>query len=124
MSQLYIALGSAVAIAIMVAIAFALGFRARASITDEAHLRALILEAEPGASLAHMVRDRDGHGGLAKLADGRWAAVASLGDRLAVRIFSTAQIRRSDQRVRAQFGDAGFPGLDLRLHGPAPDWLA
>jgi len=116
-------LASAAAVAFMALLAYALGFRTRARITDEAHLRALIADAEPGAEIASAVRDQDGRAGIARLTDGRWAAVASMGDRLAVRMFANARIARRGDVVKARFADAGFPGLTLRLDAPAPEWL-
>jgi len=123
MSAFIVPLASAAAVAFMAAVAWILGFRARARVTDEAHLRALIAEAEPGAEIAGAVRDQEGRGGLARFTDGRWAAVASMGDRLAVRTFAQAHITQKSGKVRARFADAGFPGLTLSLGAPAPDWL-
>ena len=123
MNELIAPLASAAAVAFMVLIAFALGFRDRARLADEAHLRALIAEAEPGANITDAVLDQDGRSGIARLADGRWAVVASMGDRLAVRTFANARIAQRGGVVRARFADAGFPGLTLRLEAPAPEWL-
>ena len=123
MNELIAPLASAAAVAFMAGVAYLLGFRARARVADEAHLRALIAEAEPGAEIAGAVRDQDGRGAIARLADGRWAVVASMGDRLAVRTFANARIMQKGGKVRARFADAGFPSLTLRLEAPAPEWL-
>jgi len=115
MSDLYVTLGSAAAVLIMAAIAYALGFRQPARIADEAALRALIAEAEPNARIANAYVDQRGRAGLAELADSRWAAAVAIGDRIALRVFAHADIRRDGAKLRARFSDAGFPDLTLRL---------
>jgi hypothetical protein len=117
--ELLIALASAGAVALMSLLAYLLGFRARGRIADEAALRALIAEAEPGVRISRALVDERGRAGLAELADGRWAAAASVADSVVVRIFAHARIGETGARVRARFGDAGFPDITLRIAGGA-----
>lgn len=108
-----IALASAAAVAFMVLIAWLLGFRTRL-VLDETKARALVAEAEPAAQIADIAIDAKGRSGLVKLADGRWAALASMGDRFTVRIFQNARLTARQGALKARFDDAGFPALDLK----------
>ncbi len=120
--NLIVTLASAAAVVFMVFVAWALGFRTRARLADDAALRALVLEAEPHARLVDLARDRDGYGGVARLADGRWIAAAPLGDRFAVRTLAAPRILAAKGGVRLRFADVGFPALRLRFD-ETPAWL-
>ncbi len=108
-----IALASAAAVAFMVLIAWLLGFRALLKL-DEAQARALIADGEPGAQIADIAIDARGRNGLARLADGRWAAIASMGDRFALRVTPRLRLTQKRGALTARLDDPGFPALHLR----------
>lgn len=109
-----IALASAAAVGFMVLAAWLLGFRTSV-VLDEALARTLIAEHEPAAEIVEIAIDARGRAGLARLANGSWAAIASMGDRFAVRIFARIRLTARAGLLKARFEDAGFPALDLAV---------
>lgn len=115
LEQAIITLASAAAVAFMVLIAWLLGFRQRLQLS-EPEMRALIAASEPDAAIEDIAIDEKGRAGLARLADGRWAAIASMGDRFALRVFAHARLTARGGMLKARFDDAGFPALDLKTN--------
>lgn len=115
LEQAIITLASAAAVAFMVLIAWLLGFRQRLQLS-EPEMRALIAASEPDAAIEDIAIDEKGRAGLARLADGRWAAIASMGDRFALRVFPRARLTTRGGVLKARFDDAGFPALDLKTN--------
>lgn len=108
-----IALASAAAVAFMVFVAWLLGFRTELKL-DEAQFRALLAESEPGAEIAELAIDAKGRNGIARLADGRWAAAVAMGDRFALRIAANMRLTLGRGALKARLDDPGFPAVDLK----------
>ncbi|MFZ4069377.1 MAG: hypothetical protein ACOYJ6_04650 [Caulobacterales bacterium] len=115
MSKLMIFAASLAGIALLVGLAWALGFRGRARL-DEAQLRALAAEAAPGVAIVGFRMDVDSRAGLAWLADGRVLTAATMGDRIATRLWreGDVQLKEIANGVKVTLPDLGFPALILK----------
>lgn len=123
--QFLITLASAGAVLFLIFIAWALGFRTAARVTNEADARRVIEEAEPGASVQHILLDKAGRAALARLDSGRCVTVRGMADQFAVRSFDpgAARFARKPFGVRVTFADIGHPRVDIRFDGAPPVWL-
>lgn len=124
--QLLITLASAGAVLALIFIAWALGFRDAARLGGEDDVRRTLASYEPGATIEAVVIDAGGKTALARLSDGRLAAMRAMGDGVAVRSMpmGAARLRAGRGRIIATFADLGFPRIDIRVEGAPPGWLA
>ncbi|MGE0047109.1 MAG: hypothetical protein AB7J28_15630 [Hyphomonadaceae bacterium] len=125
MSQLIVSAASAVAVLTLIALAWLLGFRTGVRLKDEADVQSAVEAYEPGANVQHALIGADHKSALARLADGRFAAIKSMADRFAVRVFGedALKLKRTRRGLRLEIADVGFPVLDLRFEGAPPIWL-
>ncbi len=121
MSDLLTLAGSAIGVLAMVGAAMALGFRARAHLT-EADLSSIA--AEEGRSLQDSLIAPDARCALARLADGAVLVARALGDGVSARIIPASAVRVTLQKggLRVALADIGYPPIQLRLPQAPPAW--
>lgn len=122
MNDALVLAASAAVVVLMVAVAAALGFRARTQI-DEALLRRLA--AAEGAELEVCVIGADGRAALARLPEGKLLLARAMGDDVSARVAPAARVRIGvrGRKISAEYGDLGFPPLNLSLKDAPPAWL-
>lgn len=113
---------SGAVVLVMVGLAWALGFRARAKISETDLAR--MAEAEGGAVTGALL-SQDGRAALAQLSNGKLMIARVMGDDVSARAAPLAGVRLSlrQGRVSAAFADLGFPPLHIRFE-ETPPWLA
>lgn len=125
MNQLIISAASAGAVLALIALAWLLGFRTGVRLKSDADVQGAVESYEPGASVQHALIGADQKSALARLADGRFAAIKAMADRFAIRVFGeeALKLKRTRRGLRVAIADVGFPVLDLRFDGAPPFWL-
>lgn len=128
--SLWLQLGSLASIAMLVGLSYALGFRGRRALPDDAELVAL---SERYGGGQDFVVDANRASAITMLNDGRLLVCKAVGSATVSRVFSTDEIvsaadyrpKRAQARgVSLQFKDAGFPSLKLEMAGEIwPLWL-
>jgi len=119
--------GSVAVIVLMVGMAALLGFRTTARIADQEALQRRAAEAEPDTRVVESLIAADGKGALARLGDGRILLARSMGDDVTLRFLKpdAVQVQIEGDRLKATFGDIGFPALHMRLKDKTPPaWVA
>jgi hypothetical protein len=114
--------GSAAVVLVMVGAAWALGFRAKARLSDADLAR--LAEAE-GARVEGAVIAPDARAAFACLSNGKVMVARVMGDDLSARAAPAASVRvaLTPGRLDAVFADIGFPPLHMKLE-ETPPWLA
>lgn len=123
MSDLLILAGSAIGVLAMVGAAMALGFRARARLTEAELGR---IAAEEGRTLQDALIAADARCAVARLTDGAVLVARALGDGVSARIAPPGAVRVTlkQGRLRVTLADIGYPPLELRLQQAPPAWAA
>lgn len=111
--------GSAVVVLVMIGVAYALGFRAKAKLTEAELTRLADGELVEAAVIAP-----DGRAAFAKLSGGKIMVARAMGADVSVRIApaSTVRVALTRGRLSAAFADSGYPPLHMKLD-EAPPWL-
>ena len=114
--------GSAAVVLFMVGLAWALGYRAKARLSDADLAR--LAEGE-GASIQHALVAADGRAAFALLSNGKLMIARVMGDDVSARAAprAAARVTVTQGRLSAAFADAGFPPLNMQLK-ETPPWLA
>ncbi|MEQ1617983.1 MAG: hypothetical protein ABL883_06525 [Terricaulis sp.] len=121
MNDLVTLAGSAIGVLAMVGAAMALGFRARARLTEVELSR---IAVEEGRTLQDVLIAPDARCALARLADGAVLVARALGDGVSARIVSSsaARVTLKAGRLRVALSDIGYPPIELRLQQAPPAW--
>jgi hypothetical protein len=122
MSDLIVLAASAAVVVFMVVVAALLGFRQSARIDDAELVR---LASAEHTRIDAATIDARGASAVARLSDGKLLIAKVMADGVSARIAQAKDValRLGNGRVKVRFGDVGFPAVDLRLSGEAPDWL-
>lgn len=122
MNEWLVTAASAGVVALMVGIAFALGFRARASLDDAAlaNLAASESDAVEASVIASNKRTA-----FARLRSGKLMIARVMGADVSTRIAPApaARVRLSAGKLSVAFADVGYPPLQMKL-SDAPAWVS